>query len=460
MTSRKLFGTDGVRGRVNLYPLTSEIALKLGQAAAIILDKRHKKEGKKGRPKVIIGKDTRISGYIFENALTSGLCSCGADVFLVGPLPTPAVAHLIKSFGADAGIMITASHNPPTDNGIKFFDNNGFKLPDVEENEIEALVVDNKIDTSAFTIDRVGRAFRIDDARGRYIEYCKGTILNASLSKYRIVLDCANGATYKVAPRIFQELDAEVFIIGDQPDGFNINKGCGSLCPELLQKEVLKRKADLGIALDGDGDRLILVDEKGEIVDGDEILALSALYMKEKGRLLKNTVVTTVMSNIGLELALKKNGIKAEKTQVGDRYVIERMRQIEARLGGEQSGHIIFSKYIPTGDGIIAALQVLRAMAHAKKKLSELKKCMVKYPQVLINFDVKEKVPFESIKGYKEKVKAVEVKLGNEGRVLVRYSGTQNCCRVMLEGNNKKQITKFADEIVAVIKKELVNRTN
>ncbi len=455
MTSRKLFGTDGVRGRVNIYPLTSEVALKLGQAAAVILNKHHKKEGKKGRPKVIIGKDTRVSGYIYENALTSGLCSCGADVYLVGPLPTPAIAHLIKSFGADAGIMITASHNPATDNGIKFFDAQGFKLPDAEEHEIESLVVGNSLDSSAVSIEKVGKAFRIDDARGRYIEYCKGTVLNASLSKFRIVLDCANGAAYKVAPQIFQELDAETYVIGNQPDGFNINQGCGSLSPELLQKEVLKRKADIGIALDGDGDRVILVDEKGEIVDGDEIIAISALYMKEKGRLLNNTVVITVMSNLGLDLMLKKHKINIEKTQVGDRYVIEKMRQNGARLGGEQSGHIIFSKYISTGDGIIAALQVLRAMAHAKKTLSELKTCMVKYPQVLVNFDVKEKTVLEGIKGYKEKIKAVEAKLGNEGRVLVRYSGTQNCCRVMLEGKNKKEIAKFADEIAAIIKKEV-----
>lgn len=455
LMQKKLFGTDGVRGKVNHYPLTSEIALRLGQAAAILLKEKHASLAVTKRPKVIIGKDTRASGYIYENAIASGLCSCGVDVFLVGPLPTPAIAHLIKSFGADAGVMITASHNPADDNGIKFFDCDGYKLPDSQEHKIEEMVLGGKLDASAFSIREIGKAYRIDDARGRYIEYCKGTVLNQSFAMFKLVVDCANGAAYKVAPKIFQELGSEVVVIGDQPDGFNINKECGSMYPEKLAKEVLRHKADMGIALDGDGDRLILVDDKGEIVDGDEILAISALYLKEKNRLLNNVVVATIMSNFGLDEVLKKHGIRLEKTDVGDRYVIERMRSIGARLGGEQSGHIIFSKYNTTGDGIISALQVLRAMKHTKNKLSKLKECMIKYPQVLLNVDVKERKPLDSIKGYKDNLRSVEKALSGQGRVLVRYSGTQNCCRVMIEGKDKKMITRYANDLAAIIKKEV-----
>ncbi|MBT4824911.1 phosphoglucosamine mutase [Candidatus Woesearchaeota archaeon] len=453
--TRKLFGTDGIRGKINHSPLTADVAVKLGQATAIILNEIHKNGKKKGKPKLILGKDTRVSGYIYENALTSGLCSCGVDVYLVGPLPTPAVAHLIKSFGADAGIMITASHNPAGDNGIKFFDCSGYKLPNKEETKIEGLVLNNELDASNFSIVDVGKAHRIDDARGRYIEYCKSTVLNQSMSQFKVVLDCANGAAYKVAPRIFQELDIDVVVIGDKPDGLNINKDCGSLYPDKLKKEVLKNKADFGVALDGDADRIIMVDEKGDVVDGDEIMALSAIYMKEKGRLINDKVVVTVMSNIGFYKAMKENKIKVETTQVGDKFVIEKMRSTGARLGGEQSGHIIFSKYITTGDGVIAALQIMRAMKHTQKKLSELKKCMAKYPQVLLNFDVKEKKDLEGIKEYRKRAKEIEFELGDEGRILVRYSGTQNCCRVMIEGKDKKVITKYANELMGIIKKEI-----
>ena len=403
---------------------------------------------------MVIGKDTRISGYIYEYALTSGLCSCGTDVYLVGPLPTPAIAHLTKSFGADAGIVISASHNPATDNGIKFFDSESFKLPDAEEEEIEKMVFGG-IDTSGFDMKKVGKAYRIDDAAGRYIEYCKSTIFNASLSPFKLVIDCANGAAYKVAQRIFLELGAEVIVIGNTPNGFNINEGCGCLNLNALKETVLKNKADIGIGLDGDADRVMLVDEKGEIVDGDEIMAISASYMKEKGLLKNNKIVATVMSNIGFDIAMKKQGIKVEKTDVGDRYVIEKMRNLSAELGGEQSGHIIFLKHITTGDGIITALQVLMAMKHYKKLLSELKKCMTKYPQILINVDVKERKQLEKIKGYNEKIKEIENKLKEDGRILVRYSGTQNCCRVMLEGKDKQEITKYAEEIAKVIKKEI-----
>jgi phosphoglucosamine mutase len=455
MSTKKLFGTDGVRGKVNHYPLTPEIALKLGQATAIILTKLHTKNKKKGKPKVILGKDTRASGYIYESALTSGLCACGVDVYVVGPLPTPGVAHLIKSFGADAGVMITASHNPAGDNGIKFFDSEGYKLPDSVENEIESLVLGNNMCINEYSVINVGKAFRIDDAKGRYIEYCKSTVLNQSLGMFKVVLDCANGAAYNVAPRILNELDVDVVVLGNTPDGLNINKNCGSLYPGKLGDVILKNNADVGIALDGDADRIIMVDEEGIVVDGDELIALSAIYMKEKGRLVNDTVVVTVMSNVGFYKAMKENKINVETTNVGDRYVIEKMRETGARLGGEQSGHIIFSKYITTGDGIITALQILRVMKHTGKKLSELKKCMVRYPQVLLNFDVGNKNELSGIKGYSAKINEIESKLGDEGRVLVRYSGTQNCCRVMVEGKDKKIITSYANEIAELIKKEV-----
>ncbi|MBS3137798.1 phosphoglucosamine mutase [Candidatus Woesearchaeota archaeon] len=445
---RKLFGTDGIRGIANIYPMTAEIALKLGQAVAKVLINE-----KKSSPKVIIGKDTRVSGYIFENALTAGLCSMGVLVYLVGPMPTPAIAHLTKSFAADAGIVISASHNPAADNGIKVFSADGFKLPDNVEQKIEQIILSNNISTEHIIGDKVGKAYRIEDARGRYIEFAKGTINNLSLKGLKIVLDCAHGAAYKVAPLIFKELGAEVIIINNTPNGLNINDNAGAMHPELLKKYVLENKAALGIALDGDADRVILMDEAGNIINGDYILAIIALFLKEKKQLSKNTVVATVMSNLGLIQLCKENKIQFVQVKVGDRYVIEEMQNSGAIIGGEQSGHIILSEYTTTGDGTIAALQVLRIMKEKKKKLSELASVLKEYPQVIINVEVKQKTPLEKLPAVSKKIKEVENKLADNGRVLVRYSGTQNCCRIMVEGQDKKEITNYADQIAAELKK-------
>jgi phosphoglucosamine mutase len=451
---KKLFGTDGIRGKANVYPMTAEIALKLGQAAAKYFTSGKNRNGNnKKKPKIIIGKDTRRSNYIFEYALASGLCSMGVNVYLVGPIPTPAVAHLIKSFAADAGIVVSASHNPAGDNGIKFFDKNGYKLADGVEEEIEGLVFDGvKPD---IPVEKMGRAYKIEDARGRYIEFAKHSIGDSSLNGFKVVLDCAHGAAYKVAPLIFEELGAEVIILNNKPDGLNINKNAGCLHPGKIQKAVVDSKADIGVALDGDADRCILVDEKGNVVDGDHILAIAALRLKEIDRLKNDTLVATVMSNIGLDVAMKKAGINVIKTKVGDRYVMEEMQKSDYILGGEQSGHIIFGKHTTTGDGTITALQMLMIMKKTEKKLSELASCMDSYPQVLINCEVSEKKDIDGMVGVVEKIGEIEKKLGSEGRVLVRYSGTENICRVMIEGKNQDKIDKYAKDIVAEIKREI-----
>jgi len=446
---RKIFETDGIRGKVNFFPLTGDIAFKLGQATALKFQNRKKKI------KVIIGKDTRQSGYIFEYAMTSGLCSMGVNVYLVGPMPTPAIAHLVRSFAADAGIVISASHNPAGDNGIKFFDSNGYKLPDEVEHEIEKLIFSDSMDPSKIKIENVGKAFRIDDATGRYIEFAKGSILNRSLKGLKIVLDCANGAAYKVAPLIFTELGADVVVYSNKPDGLNINKECGALYPEILSSAVLGNNADVGIALDGDADRLIMVDEKGDILDGDHIMALCALFMQKKGTLKNNTVVSTIMSNMGLEVAMKKKGISLLRTAVGDRYVIEEMRKNKYNLGGEQSGHIILSDFNTTGDGTVSALQVLSIMKETGKKLSSLSKTFDSYPQELINVKVKQKKPIIKMPSVQKVINKVEENLKDKGRVIVRYSGTENKCRVMVEGINAEEIKRNADMIVKEIKKEI-----
>ncbi len=444
---KRLFGTDGVRGKANKFPMTAGIALKLGQAASLVLSEKSHKNGTK--PKFIIGKDTRISGYVFEYALASGLCSTGSDVFLIGPLPTPAIAHLTKSFAADAGIVISASHNPFDDNGIKFFDSRGYKLSDEIEMQIESLVFSG-IDDSLFSPKKVGKAYKINDAQGRYIEFAKSTVSNISLKGIKIVLDCANGAAYKVAPLIFSELGAEVITIANKPDGLNINLGCGALYPERLKALVLENKADIGIALDGDADRVIIIDEKGNNIDGDHIMALSAIYMKEKGLLKNNTVVATVMSNLGFELAMKKHGINLIRTNVGDRYVSEALRKGKYSLGGEQSGHIIFSDHTTTGDGTITALQVLRIMKEKAAPLSELANVFVPVPQVLLNAEVREKIPVEEMPSVVKKIKDSE---GPDTRILVRYSGTENKLRVMVEGNDTIAITRIAESIIREVKK-------
>ncbi len=446
---RKLFGTDGIRGKVNVPPMIPETILRLGQAAACIFAKGNHK-----RHKVIIAKDTRVSGYIFEYALTSGLCSMGVDVYQIGPMPTPALAHLVKSFAADAGIMITASHNPIEDNGIKFFSKDGYKLLDSVEEEMEKYIFENKISLDK-PVAHLGKAHKIEDARGRYVEFVKHSIKNRSLKGYKIVLDCANGAAYKVAPLIFQELGAEVILINATPDGLNINNNCGALHPEMLQKKVLETKADIGIALDGDADRLVLVDENGVVVDGDHILAIAAVHFKNKGKLEKDTVVTTVMANAGFDEAMRKHGITVIRTAVGDRYVIEEMYKNGYTLGGEQAGHIIFGKYTTTGDGTLAGLQMVSMMQQTKKTLSELAQVITSFPQILLNVKVKEKKPLESLPKLCAAVEAGEKELAGKGRILVRYSGTENLCRIMVEGKEKEQITKISETLRTIVEQEL-----
>ncbi len=446
----KLFGTDGIRGVANVYPMTPEVVLNVGKAVAYVFKEKCGKQ----KPKFVIGKDTRLSGYMLENALASGIASVGADVLLVGPMPTPAIAHLTKSLNADAGIVLSASHNPAEDNGIKIFSEDGYKLPDDVEDEIEKYVLSGKVKTEHVKGDLIGKAHRIDDAKGRYIEFVKSSVKSMSLKGLKIVLDCANGAAYNTAPHIFSELGAEVIVMNDKPDGLNINLDCGALHPEKMMEIVKKEKADIGIALDGDADRVIVCDEKGNNVDGDHIIAICAITMKENGTLKKNYVVVTIMANKGFDIAMEKKRIKVIKTKVGDRYVVDEMRKKGYVLGGEQSGHIIFSNYTTTGDGIISALQLLRVMKERGEKLSKLAECMKSLPQVLVNVEVTEKKEISRLKVNKN-IKSAELKLGGKGRVLVRYSGTQNLCRIMIEGESKKEIQKMANDLAKVMKKEI-----
>ena len=383
---RKLFGTDGVRGVANLEPMTSEIAMQLGRAAAHMFMRRA------GRHQVVIGKDTRLSGYMLESALTSGICSMGVDVLLVGPLPTPAIAFLTRSLRADAGVVISASHNPYQDNGIKFFSNEGFKLPDELEARIEQLIISDEIKHLRPTADAIGKAYRIDDAEGRYIEFVKRSLpRDLDFQGIKLVVDCANGAAYKVAPAVFRELGAEIEVIANTPDGMNINDGCGAVHPERLQEAVRRHGAHIGIALDGDADRAIFVCEQGTIIDGDHVMAALGLDLHAQGQLACQTVVGTVMSNFGLEIAMKKAGIQLMRTPVGDRYLMERMLADGYNFGGEQSGHFIFLDHNTTGDGLISALQILSLMKRTGKPLSELAKAMTAVPQILLNVKVKHK---------------------------------------------------------------------
>ncbi len=446
---RKLFGTDGVRGLANVYPMTTDVAMNLGRAVAYIF-----KNEKNRNPRILIGKDTRLSCYMLENALAAGICSMGVDVLLVGPMPTPAIAFLTESMRADAGVVISASHNPFQDNGIKLFSNDGFKLPDRVEAQIEELMESATLQKEMPTGRDVGKAFRIDDARGRYIVFAKHTFpKELTLDGLKIVLDCANGATYKVAPAVFEELGAEVIKIGVEPNGININENCGALFPELLQELVRTSGADMGIALDGDGDRVIVVDEKGNVVDGDHIMAICAKDMIEHKRLNYNTVVATVMSNMGLEKAMKEMGGRLVRTQVGDRYVVETMRTKGYNFGGEQSGHLIFMDHITTGDGILAALQLLAVMQRTKRPLSELASVMETYPQVLYNVELEERVPVEEIEGLGALQEKLSDKLGTRGRILIRASGTEPVIRVMVEGEDQKEIEEVAKELSSFIEK-------
>lgn len=446
----RLFGTDGIRGRVNKYPMTPESVLKIGMAAAKVLKKEH------SRNMVLIGKDTRLSGYMIESALTSGICSMGMNVILVGPIPTPGVAFLTRALRLDAGIVISASHNPYEDNGIKFFSSDGHKLPDELERRIEELVIDDGLGAKRPSGSAIGKAHRLDDATGRYIEYVKAAIPKGmTLEGIKVVVDCANGAAYKTTPWVLRELGAEVVVINDKPDGVNINKGCGALHCEGLQKAVREHRAHAGIAHDGDADRTIFCDEKGNIVNGDQILGICALEFKDEGRLRGDTVVSTVMSNLGFEYYLSKHGIKLLRTKVGDRFVAEKMRSGGYNLGGEQSGHIIFADYNTTGDGPITALQVLYLLKKKGKSLSRLVSGIKLYPQVLLNVEVEKKRDIKSIPEIEAAIKKAEEMLAEKGRILVRPSGTESKIRVMVEGEDSHLIEKLAINISKVVKEKM-----
>jgi phosphoglucosamine mutase len=468
---QKLFGTDGIRGLANQFPMTGEVAMAVGRAVATVL-RSHLADPKQSslpvglkplesnrpvrRAKIVVGKDTRLSGYMIEQAIASGICSMGADVILIGPLPTPGVAFVTQSMRADAGIMISASHNPYYDNGIKIFSADGYKLPDEVEGEIERLVASKESERFRPTADLVGKAYRIDDVHGRYLVFLKALFpKDLDLLGVRIALDCANGAAYKVAPMVFEELGAEVIRKGVSPNGLNINDNCGALHPENVATATVEYRADIGISLDGDGDRCILSDENGEIVDGDQIIGLCALQMAAEGNLNKKTVVTTPMSNIGLEVTLKENGISMVRAQVGDRYVVDTMRKQGYNLGGEQSGHVVFLDQSTTGDGIVAALKVLEAMKRTGKPLSVLKKQIKLFPQVREDIRVSRKEPFEDHPEIAQKIAGAQLALKDKGRVFVRYSGTEPLARVMVEGEDATQIQTLAKSIGSSIQKIL-----
>jgi len=447
----RMFGTDGVRGVANVHPMTAEMALQIGRATAYVC-KKHKGR----RHTIVIGKDTRISCYMLESALTAGICSMGVDVLLVGPMSTPGIAFITRSMRADAGLVISASHNPYQDNGIKIFSRDGFKLPDAEEDEIERLITTDHIKDIRPTAGEIGKAKRIDDAMGRYIVFCKNTFPESmTLEGMKIAMDCANGATYKAAPTIFSELGAEVTAIHCEPNGLNINDRCGSQHTQDLSARVREIKADIGIAFDGDGDRFIAVDETGEEITGDHIMAICGKMYKELGLLKNNLLISTVMSNFGFFIALKELGIESGASKVGDRYVLEMMQKKGAVLGGEASGHLIFLNHHTTGDGIISALQLLSAMRHYSQPLSKLAKIMKMAPQKMINVDVKSKPPIEKIPEIQEGIKKAEAELKDKGRVLIRYSGTQSMCRVMVEGPTQEMTDRLTAMLVDVVKKSI-----
>jgi phosphoglucosamine mutase len=444
--TRKLFGTDGVRGVANIYPMTAEVALQLGRALAYAI------RTSPGKDSIVVGKDTRLSGYLLEYAITAGICSMGVDVLLLGPLPTPGIAFITSSMRADAGVVISASHNPYQDNGIKFFSGDGFKLPDEIEAHIEKLMTHPGVEEARPTATEIGQAFRIDDARGRYISFLKSTFpKDLDLDGLKIVVDCAHGATYKVAPEVLEELGADLITVGVRPNGKNINYKCGATHPEAMATLVKRHKADLGIALDGDGDRAIMVDHQGEIVDGDRVLAICARDMLHRERLPHKTVVGTVMSNLGLEVALKDMGLRLLRTPVGDRYVVEAMLKGGYSLGGEQSGHVVFLNHATTGDGILTALRLLAVMLREGKPLAELAQVMQTYPQVLINCRVKEKKDLKSLPKARQAMQEAEKRLGPRGRLLVRYSGTEPVLRVMAEGEDLKHIEQVAQELTQTL---------
>lgn len=443
----KLFGTDGIRGEANRYPMDAHIAFSVGQAVTYVLKKPRR------NTRIIIGKDTRISGYMLEGSLESGIASMGGNPYLVGVLPTPGIAFITQSMRADAGIVISASHNPFQDNGIKIFSGNGFKLSDEQEEAIESLILGNQLPEKVPPSKEMGRAYRLEDVHGRYIVFLKNTFpRDLSMEGMKIVIDAANGATYKVAPETFFELGAEVEVIHNTPNGLNINDHCGSQHTQDLKKRVVEARANIGLAFDGDGDRLIAVDEKGREITGDQILIICGRKLKEKGRLKNDLLVSTVMSNLGLKVACKKYGLKYHASKVGDRYVLEDMVRLGSVIGGEESGHMIFLDHHTTGDGIITAIQLIAAMVETGKPLSELANMMDVYPQKLINVDVKSKPDVSTLPQVMGVIRQVEAELGENGRVLVRYSGTQNMCRVMVEGPTLEITEKYCRQIADAVK--------
>lgn len=448
---RRLFGTDGVRGVANIEPVTAETALKLGRAAAHVFTADETRDPAH-RPKIVIGKDTRLSGYMLENAMAAGIMSLGVDVLVIGPLPTPGVAYITRSLRADAGIVLSASHNPYEDNGIKFFRGDGYKLDDAIEKRIEDLVFSGEIESVRPTAGKIGRATRIDDALGRYVEYAKTSFpKRMTLEKLRVAVDVANGAAYKSTPCILRELGATVIVAHNAPNGRNINRDCGSTHPEEIARLVKETGADVGITHDGDADRALLCDERGEIVDGDEIMAIASVEMLRRGELAENTLVATVMSNFGLDETLASHGGKVLRTKVGDRYVIEEMLRRGLNVGGEQSGHMIFRDYATTGDGVVSALQILRIMVESGQPLSELKRCLAKYPQAQRSLKVKAKPPIEELDGIPQLLRQAEADLAGAGRVLLRYSGTEPKVRLLIEGRDGGLIERHAEKIASAL---------
>lgn len=451
--TRKLFGTDGIRGKANIYPMTGVMAFQLGRA---VTDYFQRKSQRNKKPLIIVGKDTRLSCYMLEQAFSSGVCSQGGRVILTGPLPTAGVAFVTKSMRADAGVMISASHNPYYDNGIKIFDAFGFKLPDEVEIEIENLVL-NPEKMATRTNGDLGNAKRLDEVFGRYLVHTKAALDNEfDMESMRIVLDCANGAAYRVAPMMFRELGAEVISLGVDPNGQNINHECGSLHPKKAAESVLTYRADMGVCLDGDADRVVMIDDKGKIIDGDQLIGLFAKLLLDRGELKKgDSVIGTIMTNLGLENFLQSIGLKLERTQVGDRYIIEQMRKTGAILGGEPSGHVIFSKFATTGDGSLAALKAVECTRYYKKPLSQLVGNVQLYPQITKNANVASKPPLETIKGYSDLFKDLEKKANGKGRLVVRYSGTESLVRVMAEGENADWVKQSVDTMLEFLQKEI-----
>jgi len=454
---KKIFGTDGVRGTANLEPVTAETALKLGRAAAHVFRNLETQSRGRGKHRIVIGKDTRLSGYMLENALSSGILSMGVDVFFIGPLPTPGVAYVTRSLRADAGIVITASHNPYTDNGIKFFRADGYKLDDKIESEIERLVFTGEVEKIRPSAEHIGKAVRIDDALGRYIEFAKSSFPKGlTLEGVKIVLDCGHGAAYKASPCVLRELGAEVIVYGDKPDGKNINANCGSMHPEAMCQKVVAHGAHIGIAHDGDADRVLLCDEQGTLIDGDDIMAIAALEMLAENSLAGKTLVATVMSNAGLEAAINKAGGRMLRTAVGDKNVIDEMLRNDYNFGGEQSGHLIFRDYGTTGDGLVAALQILRILKAKDQPLSQLAKCWTRFPQLVTNVKVREKKPFEQLDGVNLLVADAEKELTAQGgRLLLRYSGTEPKVRLLVEGHDAKVLEKWSQQICGAIQKQI-----